>query len=366
VETCKEPPKRLSIIVKPTHDCNMGCEYCYIDPEAEQGVMDEGTLENMVNKSMSTHDSVHFIWHGGEPLLLPLSFYRKAVEFQKQFEGKGVSNGFQTNGTLVTKEVLDFCEENQFSMGFSLDGPKHINDETRHFKDGSSSYLKTLRAIKRAQKRKVGGGAIVVVNKTNVDRLPEIYEFAQRQGINLKLNPLIKAGSALDSMEDLGIGPLEYGRALVDLFDRWFYDDSSVRVDPFEDLMGNLLTGKPWGCNYSESCQNSFISVGPQGDIYPCGRFDGVPGFHLGNVNEGDLADVLTSEKRLHLRGRAERIEPCQPCEHKDICNSGCMHNAYMRRGRVDDRDYYCASFKLLFDHINEAMDAELANAEVK
>jgi len=212
----------------------------------------------------------------------------------------------------------------------------------------------------------VGGGAIVVLNRLNISHLQEIYDFAQQEGINLKLNPLIKSGKASDNYQDLGIGPEEYGNALVELFDQWFHDNSSVKLDPFEDLMGNLLTGRPWGCNYSTSCQYSFISVGPQGDIYPCGRFDGVTDFKLGNINENDLQNVLLSAKRVSLQERASRIEQCHPCEYVKICNSGCMHNAYMKDGNIDSRDYYCASYKILFAHINQKMKVELSKAEVK
>lgn len=357
---------KLTVIVKPTHTCNMACRYCYLDHQAEQGMMDYNILENLVNKTLENHDSVHFIWHGGEPLLISLDFYKRAAELQNRYKNKRVSNGFQSNGTLVTDEILDFCAERHFDIGFSLDGPKEINDRTRYFADGTSSFEKTLTAIKKAQERKVGGGAIVVINRFNIDHLDEIYAFAQRESINLKLNPLIKSGNAKDNYLELGIGPKEYGQAMVKLFDQWFYDDSHVKLDPFEELMGNLLTGQPWGCNYSVSCQNSFISVGPQGDVYPCGRFDGVEGFKLGNINTDSLSEILSSEKRKRLQERTAEIKSCEKCEHKSICNAGCMHNAYMRRGNIHDKDYYCSSYKILFSHIAKAMDRELAKAEVK
>ena len=124
--------KKITVIAKPTHSCNLGCKYCYVSTEAEKGVMSEETLENMIDKVVSLHEKVSFIWHGGEPLLMPLDFYRQAVQLQKKHEGKEIGNGFQTNGTLVTDEVLDFCVENDFSLGFSLDGPKELHDLTHY------------------------------------------------------------------------------------------------------------------------------------------------------------------------------------------------------------------------------------------
>src|SRR3989338_3918503 len=358
--------KQLTVIAKPTHDCNLGCEYCYIDPNTDLGRMSETTLWNMTSKVLDIHDSVRFIWHGGEPFLMPLSFYERAVEFQRRYPDRQVINNVQTNGTLVTDETLYFCERYGFNIGYSLDGTMQINDATRHTKDGKSVFDSTMTAIKKSQKRNLGCGVLVVVNRTNKDHLVEFYEFAKREGINIKVNPLIKAGKALQRYDDLGIGPLDYGKALVGLFDIWLHDRSPIRLDPFDDLIEGLLTRESLVCSYSVSCQNHFISVGPQGNIYPCDKFVDTPGFYMGNINTDDLNEVLTSERRKWLRDRAERIHECLPCEYRPICNAGCMHNAYMQTGDIDTRDYYCASYKLLFSHVKKMVEAELVKAEVK
>ncbi len=372
-ETCYEQEK-ITVIAKPTHGCNLGCKYCYVSPEAEKGVMSEQTLENMIDKVVSLHQSVNFIWHGGEPLTMPLSFYRRAVELQKKHEGKKIDNGFQTNGTLVTDEVLDFCVENDFHLGFSLDGPKELHDLTRPFRNRESSFYQTLEAVKKAEertigegkrKRSIGGGIIIVLNRLNLNRLPEIYEFAKRENISIQLNPLIKAGRATGCYQELGIGPEEYGQELIKLFDVWFTDGSKIRIDPFDDLIRAAITEEPRECSFTGRCQYNFISIGPQGDIYPCGRFDGLPNFRFGNINADDLVKVLTSAKRVHLQGRASRMSECQPCEYNKICNSGCMHNAYSVTGTIDSKDYYCSSYKMLFSHIGEKVKQELAKAEV-
>ena len=132
--------KKISVIVKPTHDCNLGCRYCYIDPDAEQGIMSQKTLGRMVDQLATTHEEANFIWHGGEPFTMPLEFYREAVRLQNVYSGTKFTNGFQSNGTLITDEILDFCEENDFRIGFSLDGPQKINDKTRIYKDGESCF----------------------------------------------------------------------------------------------------------------------------------------------------------------------------------------------------------------------------------
>lgn len=381
--------RSITAIIKPTHDCNLRCRYCYVEDNAERGSMDSATLENMTRKLMTLpdRDRIHFIWHGGEPLLMGLDFYKQAVGLQKKYgPDKRVENGMQSNATLVDEAVLDFCEEYDFNIGSSLDGPEEIHDLTRVYCDGQGSCrgsfkdvwrgIQLIRARNEAIKKRtpagekpkhLGGGAITILTRLNIDRLDDIYNFFKANKISPKINPLIKSGKARVGYEDLGIGPAEYGQALVKLFDRWFYEEESgIDVDPLSTILGNLMTGKPVSCSFGESCRNSFISVGPKGDVYPCGRFDGVREYWLGNINEQSLPTILESKthKMMFDRGR-ETVTGCSSCEYGKICNAGCMHNAYMQRGQIGDKDYYCASYKILFKHLETALNLELDKAVV-
>ena len=138
-----------------------------------------------------------------------------------------------------------------------------------------------MEAVKKAKertigegerKKSVGGGIIVVLNRLNIKHIPEIYEFAKKEDISIQLNPLIKSGRAAGCYQELGIGPEEYGQELIKLFDIWFTDGSKVRIDPFDDLIRTTITDEPRECSYTGRCQYNFISVVPQGDIYPCGK----------------------------------------------------------------------------------------------
>lgn len=358
--------KRLSIIVKPTHDCNLGCSYCYVGSGVDSRKMDDNTLGNMIEKSMNVFEQVSFIWHGGEPLLLPISFYEKVIAYQNRLNSKAV-NTVQTNGTLLSKEYVDFFSENGFRLGFSIDGPKELTDFTRVYKDGNSAYADIMRGINMARNASIGSGAIVVVNRHNYEHLAEIYDWGKDQDIGLQFNPLISSGNAVKNFEGLGITPKEFGTAMVQLFDIWFEDNSSLRsLDPFDEIIGNLLTNDPWGCSFSNSCQKSFISVDPEGDVYPCGRFDKNSNLKLGNINEDNLERILNSDIRLKLQSRSKQITECIPCDYRNICNSGCMHNAYMLEGDVMQKDAYCQSYKMMFKHIASRINEELAKAEVE
>ncbi len=358
----------LVAITKPTHDCNLACRYCYVDENAESGTMDSRTLETSISKIVEFNGkdaNSHFLWHGGEPLLLGVDFFKEVVDIQKRFPEYNITNAIQSNGTLLTEDMADFCREYGFHIGLSLDGPQQMHDSARPYKNGEGSYHDVMRAVKLASDRKIGGGAISILTKENIDHLEEVYQFFRDNRIHVKINPLIRSGNAIENYEDLSIKPREYGHAMNKLFDMWFYEpEHKIDIDPFDQIIGNIITGVPFGCDYSD-CQKSFVSIGPQGDVYPCGRFDGIPEFHLGNINEDDLHEMLESSIRQQIIRRADEIKSCQPCDYKKMCNSGCVHNAYMVRGNIMDRDYYCVGYKMMFRHFIDVLHKELKKAEV-
>jgi uncharacterized protein len=359
----------LTAIVKPTHDCNLRCKYCYIEEGAERGRMSQETLQNTMEQvsEASGDEEAHFIWHGGEPLLIGLDFFKRAAAISHELRERGnhISNGIQSNGTLVTEELLDLIErEKDFYLGFSIDGPEAVNNKTRVHANGEGAFKDIFRGIKMAKNRNasVGGGAIAVVNKHNLPHLDKIYDFFNQERIGLKLNHIINATDTT-----LGISPMEYATAMNQLFDRWINDYQAIEIDPFSQIIGNFMTGRPSGCNYTNSCQEYFISVGPQGDIYPCGRFDGLKDYWMGNINSpGGLTMALESDVRKRLKDRKlETMAGCPDCEYVPICNGGCPHNALIA-GDIMGKDPYCAGYKTMFKHIKSKMHQELTKAEVK
>lgn len=187
-------------------------------------------------------------------------------------------------------------------------------------------------------------------------------------GLGAKINPLIHSGRTSKDLENLAITPKEYGNAMKFFFDKYFFDkDFKRNLDPFDTLIGNLTLGNPEGCcSFSENCQRNFVSIGPLGDIYPCGRFDGVKMFWMGNINETDLLESLKGNVRQNLLSRKiERLKECSPCQYNKICNGGCMSNGYMKKGNYMDKDYYCPGYKMLFSYIGKIVDRELENAKV-
>jgi len=364
--------KGITVIVKPTHDCNLGCAYCYVDEKAERGFMSNATLRNTIEKIAEYNTperTTEFIWHGGEPLLGGIDLFQKIVDIENSMgETYSFKNSLQTNGTLLNKNMALFFKERGFRLGFSLDGTKKYHELTRPFKDGKSSFDKVIAAITLAKEYHIGGGAITVITKKNIGSLKEIYQFFRSNKIHAKFNPLIKTGNASKNLEQLAITSVEYGKAMSELFEIWFNEkEYIISVDPFEQLMNNLMTGVPVGCNYTACCQDSFISIGPLGDAYPCGRFDGNGEFYLGNINVSSFEEIDEHPIRDLFRNRPHvEIKGCQKCDYLKICNSGCPHDAYFVTGNINTKSYYCAGYKILFRHIEQVLHKELAKAEVK
>ncbi|MDD5704342.1 MAG: radical SAM protein [Kiritimatiellae bacterium] len=364
----------ITVIAKPTHDCNLRCGYCYIEPGAERGRMDERTALNVMEGfARHSHDHrAHFIWHGGEPLLCGIAFFEFVADITASLKKRGyhVTNAIQTNGTLLGPDFLDFVSDvDDFRLGFSLDGPQRINDRTRPYATGASSFNDTLRAIRMTRERNsrtrhLGGGVIVVLSKANIADMKQVLQFFNEERIGFKVNPLIRSGRARHGEYD--IDPTEAAAALHDLFNYWMQSDSMVSVDPFVDFIGSVASGCSVGCNHAGNCRERYVSVGPLGDIYPCGRFDGVKSMWMGNVNTPNgVTDAYGSSVHQRLLGRnAKNILECSDCVVSDQCKGGCLHNAWTA-GDALGKDPYCPMYHRLFTHVRAVLQKELRNAEV-
>lgn len=371
----------LTVIVKPTNECNLSCKYCYVDKKTKGEEMDPRTMALTLEASAKSSPDrrVHFIWHGGEPLLMGLDFYREVANVSGNLRSQGylVQNSIQTNATLITENLLDFIQQQRdFQLGMSLDGPREINNRTRVYSDGSGTFDDIFRGVRMVNDRNlgrkpgefyVGGGVIVVLNKQNINDLETVYEFFKGERINIKINPLMCCGNALKDPDALRITPQEYARAMNKLFDRWVTETPTIDIDPFSLVMGNLLTDRPIGCNYSQSCRKKFVSISPQGDVYPCGRFDGDKAFWMGNIlDDKGLEKALQSPVQEKLSKRnSETVPGCNQCKYGKVCNAGCMHNALLG-GDVMGKDIYCAGYKLMFPHVEKFIKRELTKAESK
>ncbi|GEM_PF-397090 len=365
-------PGRFTVIIKPTVSCNLACTYCYEGDPPPTKVMSSDTLEHLTEQAVAHVGSsrpLHFLWHGGEPLLAGLEFYRRAIVIQDRLKGDvKISNSMQTNGTLLTEEMAGFFQQYGFTLGFSLDGDQQLHDRYRPAKGSRPSFDDVMRGMAIAREHKIGGtGAIAVLSRATLPYIADIYAFFKRTGINLQVNPLIESGRGC--RDDLVMDPSDYGRAMVQLFDRWVSDSEPplISVEPLEEAIGSMALGRTRSCTYGGSCRTSYVAIDSMGAIYPCSRFNG-DSFRLGHVEEGGLEAALSSVVQQQLLQRqAETLPGCEQCEYTPVCNGGCMHNAFAVTGNIMERDPYCNSYRELFTHIRqrvvEALDSAAASS---
>jgi uncharacterized protein len=354
----------LNNIIKPTHLCNLSCRYCYNEDE-RSGVMDEVILDRLIKESFDCVRSssglfskVDFIWHGGEPLILGLNFYKKAMMFQHAY-GKGVDyrNSIQTNGTLMDEDWLEFFKHNNFSISVSLDGPREIHDQSRIYSSGRGSFDDVMKSVRLLKQSKLWFGVPLVISKLNKNRVEEIFDFFTKEKLNFHVIPLTKAGNAKEGYQDLGLEPDELADPWIKLYNKWFKLDKEQYVfcTDFVYKSANVLSGCSRDCISMKQCAESNISIDPQGNVYPCATFSAKKDFCYGNICCDSLSNLLSNELAYKLKNR-KIPDGCHLCRWLPSCNGGCYSRAYNFYGDINTKDYYCPSFKKIYNHIYKTL----------
>lgn len=353
-----------SILVKPAGpDCNMACQYCFylekaeLFSDSEVHRMSEAVLEETVRQLMAQAGSnVSFGWQGGEPTLMGISFFEKAVEFQKQFgRGQTVGNGLQTNGVLIDDKWVRFLSEYNFLVGLSLDGPEHIHNHYRFMRGGQGSWAKVVDSAKRMLDNGVAVNALTVVNDYSVQFPQEIYEFHKEQGLTyMQFIPCVETDPDNPKKAALFSVPSEkYGKFLCALFDLWtanFKDSiptTSVRF--FDSVFYHYVDLTPPECVLLPVC-GIYVVVEHNGDVFSCDFFV-EPKWKLGNVMQYNLTEMLNSERQKKFgQMKADLPKPCRGCEWLKYCLGGCTKDR-IRDPRDKKVNHFCESYKMFFQH---------------
>lgn len=348
----------FTVVVKPTHICNLDCTYCYND-DIREPIMSTATLSATVKRSLEYGHSlgdgpVDFIWHGGEPLVAGIEFYRNAVRLQEEFSAGGrLTNSVQTNGVLINDQWLDFFRQNSFSVSISIDGPKRLHDRFRVDRGGNGTFDKVLSAITKVKRAGVPLGVCVVISRSNINHVDEIYDFLAENQIPFTIIPLNRSGGARKNYQDVGLGSEEYADAWIQMYDRWFDSkDKYVYCSEFVFKTRSVAFGRPSDCVGLRSCASSNISVDPMGDIFACATLSGEERTRYGNIVNDSLFHVMSREAARRFIER--EVDPqCAKCSWQHICNGGCLARAYKFFGDSNQRDYYCPSLFKIYEHIS-------------
>lgn len=354
-----------AILIKPAGaDCNLQCSYCfYLDKKElylpkKSHRMSEKTLETMIKKMMSGGDrEISFAWQGGEPTLMGLPFYQKAVDLQ-QIYGKGqtVGNSLQTNGLLINDRWIKFLKKYNFLVGLSLDGPEHVHDHYRRDTRGNGSWKKVDRIAKKLLEEGVAVNALSTVTDYSAGFIDETYAYLKRLGFEyLQFIPVLERDS--DQAAPFSVKPEPYGTFLCRLFDRWhddFTEGKAPSIRFFEAVFFSYVGKQPPMCTLLEECGNYLVAE-HNGDIYTC-DFYVAELWKLGNIQSDSLKNLLNSQKQNKF-GRRKSALPseCARCNWKRYCRGGCPKDRE-NNPATNGSNHFCQSYKMFFQHANKRL----------
>lgn len=332
--------------------------------------MTGGTLEKMIADFLKLDFPVSsFAWQGGEPTLMGLDFYKKAVELQKTHgkNGQAVSNALQTNAVLLDDDWCRFLNEYQWLVGISLDGPKHLHDHYRLDHAGAPTFDKVLSAIDRCRQHKVQFNILVLLNDKNVTEPDELFDFFTGLNIRyLQFVPCVEPGSSAGSVTDFSITPEQFGTFLCRIFDRWIdYGPEKLSIRILDSIMNYLIRGSHTNCSFSNSC-NDYIVIEHNGDAFCCDFF--VDDEHkLGNILETNIGELAQGKtKRRFARQKNKIANNCLICRHNALCRGGCLKDRLIMNGGTSDPSYFCQAYKQFFDHSLARLSQIAANIAAK
>jgi len=366
-------PREFQIFAKPVGSaCNLSCRYCYypgkksLYPDTDHFLMTDYILEKYIGQHIkaSTETIINFSWHGGEPLLAGIEFYRKVLRLQSfhKPDGKSVLNGIQTNGTLIDEEWCSFLSENNFIIGISIDGPPEFHNIFRTSKDFSPSWHQVISGFQLLKKHGVIPEVLCVVNAENVSHPLIIYNFFKQLGAKyITFLPLVEPEAGTTSGVSRNSVPAEeFGYFLSTIFDEWVEKDiGDIKIQIFEEAARSAFNQEHTLCIFKSNCGGVPV-VEHNGDFFSCDHY--VNKDHLlGNIMDHSLTYFLDSE-RQKVFGMNKSIslpEYCIECEVRSMCNGECPKNRIILTPDGETGlNYLCKGYKYFFNHCRPFIEA--------
>jgi uncharacterized protein len=377
-------PNAFHVMLKPAGpSCNLDCTYCYYLEKkklfsGDNFRMTDELLENFTRQFIEANEVpvVTFTWQGGEPTLMGLDFYRKAIDYQKKYAGgKRIENAFQTNGTRLNDDWCNFFTDNNILVGISIDGAEHNHDRYRKTFSGRPTFGRVMNGIELLHKHKVEFNTLSVVNDYNVHYATETYRFLKKIGSGfMQFLPVVEriAENSDDNFLKLvapvhgyakvtewSVNPVHFGKFLITIFDEWVRNDvARYYVQIFDTTLANYVGENPGLCVFNGTCGDALV-MEHNGDLFSCDHFV-YPEYFLGNIQEVPLIDMVKSQKQFDFgidkRNRLPRY--CLQCDVRYACHGECPKHRFM--AAPDGKpglNYLCEGYKIFFKHVEPYMD---------
>ena len=366
-------PLRFNMMFKPIGPvCNLSCNYCYYLDKAKMYsdnlVMSLDLIEKIIKEYIQINDNkqIVFDWHGGEPLLLGLGYFKKIIELQNKYKGnKQILNTLQTNATLLNADFAKFFKDNGFLLGISIDGPQDIHDKYRRDKGDNSTFIRVMKGIELLHRYDVDFNTLTTISKVGEGRGLEVYKFMKSIGsrfmqfmpvlecVNPYNNSIVPPDEKNSAMASWSVNPLEYGKFMCDIFDYWVkYDVGGYFVNLFDSTLANYCGVNPGTCVYSETCGSNAV-VEHNGDVYPCDHFV-YEQYKIGNINDSSLQEIMSSEK-ITVFGIDKRNSlplKCIKCKYFSLCHGECPKHRFGESGL----NSLCEGLYYFYSHVEPYM----------
>ena len=338
----------LTLILKANDSCNLRCAYCSVGDKTHCGMMSESEMTGallwfagLARERGEENPAV--IFHGGEPLLIPVMQYKNCLdELFARNPDLNFTLNIQTNGTLLTDEILSLLIDYDIKPGISIDGPENVHDLQRRDVFSRCTYSRIISNIKTMQANGIRPSGLMVLTHNSLNAgLDFLNDFAAMR-LPLKINPLYSAGEAVKH-EELSLKSGEYAEYLIRVFEYVIDNEIDISLMPIEYILQGVLNNMtPRGCIFSGKCSQSFICISHDGNIYPCGRFADDKINILGNVHQGGITDSGKEILRSLSASRSTNMrDECTNCKYVKFCSGGCIvHNGAMCHDFMKFMDY--------------------------
>ena len=373
----------MYIMLKPAGSlCNLRCKYCYylekskLYEDNKNHVITDALLEKFIKEYIEaqTTPQILFTWHGGETLMRPISFYRRALELQRYYaRGRQIDNSIQTNGILLNDEWCRFFKENNFLVGVSIDGPQEFHDEYRRTATGKPSFRQVMKGIDLLNKYGVEWNALAVVNDFNADYPLDFYHFFKDIGCRyiqftpiverivkrtdgLTLAPGMQEGGELTAFS---VTAEQWGSFLCTIFDEWVHHDvGEYYIQLFDATLANWVGVAPGICTMAKECGHAGV-MEYNGDVYSCDHFV-YPEYKLGNLTSKTIYEMMNSDRQKEFSKMKYRLLPqqCRECKYQFACHGECPKNRFIRdKYGNTGLNYLCKGYYQFFEHVAPYMD---------
>jgi len=342
----------------PTLGCPSNCNYCW-SSEENSPIMNIKIIEEVVEWLKNFREEpVTFTFHGGEPLLAGYEFFRQALTLiMEGLNHLKPALALQTNLWNLTPELAQLLKEYDIPIGSSLDGPLELNDLQR----GEGYYEKTMHGYEIAKEYNLKISFICTFTSYSIKFKEDIFNFFLENNLNLKLHPALPSIRDENPMK-WALSPEDYGELLIYLLDKYLENIDKIELKNIDHLCKCVFTRRGTVCTFVD-CMGDTFAVGPDGSIYPCYRFVGMPEWVMGNVIDHPTMDDLSKSAPWKLlQEYSDYVDrECKKCTYIKFCRGGCPYNALtITDGEIKCVDPYCTAYKTIFKEITKRATKEM------